>query len=212
MTKRSSRCSQHSQDKKIVNQIASVEEKNNNLIEVREELANLSHKDDPKYVLREAEKKMMGMEKKDFSAGGDDPVFKAMTLREFDNGTLLTLAASKETSTFAIDLMRKIQQEYVCVTASEKAVAELASACFIRALEMQRRIKAYLDIGTFTGIGVQYVSVLSKDLDRANRQYLTAIQTLGALRQPPMKLSIRTNTAVIGQNQMVQTNEINEPK
>ena len=56
------------------------------------------------------------------------------------------------------------------------------------------------------------MAVMGKELDRANRHYLTAIQTLRMLKQPPMQLNIRANTAVVGQNQIVQANTNNEPK
>jgi hypothetical protein len=65
-------------------------------------------------------------------------------------------------------------------------------------------------MGEITGNGVQYLGVLSKDLDRAHNQYLTAVQTLKSYRQPALQVNIKTRTAVIGNNQLVQTNEIND--
>lgn len=207
MTKNSSL---HTPKNEITSQLETNEIRD--IAKIRNELANLTNGDDPVRVLHEAEKRLMLMGKGNQDVGIDNPVFKAMTLREFENGTLLTTIVPSMFATLGIDLMRKIQQEYACVSESEKSIAELASTSYVRALDAQRRIKNYLDKGEFTGIGVQYVAVLSKELDRANRHYLTAIQTLRSLRQPPMQLNIRTNTAVIGQNQIVQTNENNEPK
>ena len=174
---------------------------------IKNEIANLTHKDDPNHVLKEAEKKMVSLDFESYGAKGDDPIFKAMTLREFDNGALLTTIMPSIFSTFAIDLMRKIQHEYSCISASEKATAELAAVSFIRALDAQRRIKNYLDMGEFTGTGVQYMAVMSKELDRANRHYLTAIQTLRMLKQPSMQLNIRADTAILGNNQLIQENK-----
>lgn len=189
----------------VTNEIRDIEK-------IRNELANLKNGDDPIRVLKDAEEKLMSMGNGNQGILVDNPVFKAMTLREFENGTLLTTIVPSMFATIGIDLMRKIQKEYACVSESEKSIAELASASFVRALDAQGRIKRYLDGGELTGIGVQYLAVMSKELDRANRHYLSAIQTLRSLRQPPMQLNIRTNTAVIGQNQIVQTNENNEPK
>lgn len=207
MPKRHSQSSRHSSK-----QIVKTKEIKRGLSEVKAEIANLTHKNDPNQVLKEAEKKMLSLDYDSYESNGDDPIFKAMTLREFDNGTLLTSIMPGMFSTFAIDLMRKIQQEYACIAASEKAMAELAAVSFVRSLDAQRRIKNYLDIGEFTAVGVQYMAVMSKELDRANRHYLTAIQTLRMLRQPPMQVNIKTNTAVVGQNQIIQANSNNEPK
>jgi hypothetical protein len=175
------------------------------------DLGRLTHKDDPVQVIEKA-KKEVALGNEQFTSSPDDVIFQALTLNEFDNGSLLCMATHQLYKTFGIDLMRKLQGEYGCLSASEKATAELASISFVRALDAQRRIKNYLDIGEFTAIGVQYMAVMGKELDRANRHYLTAIQTLRMLKQPPMQLNIRANTAVVGQNQIVQANTNNEPK
>ena len=45
------------------------------------------------------------------------------------------------------------------------------------------------------------MNVLSKEMDRANRQALTAFQTLVSLKQPPMKFQIKAEQAYLAQNQ-----------
>lgn len=179
---------------------------------VERKLSNLSHKDDPIQVIMAAEEILTSSNDNEFSSSFDNVLFKAMTLNEFTNGALLSMAVEGHCKTFAIDLMRKFQVEYGCSSPSEKATAELAAVSFVRTLDVQTRITKYLDIGTFTDIGVGYLAFLSKELDRANRHYLTAIQTLRMLRQPPMKLNIKANTAVVGQNQIIQANANNGPK
>ncbi len=182
------------------------------LATVKKDLNNLTNRYDPNQIISNAEKLLGSIDYDKYKPSNEDPLFKVMTLRELDDGGLLTLSVTENYKTFGIDLMRKFQTEYACSHASEKAMAELAAVSFIRILDIQRRITNYLDIGTFSGIGVQYVATLSKELDRANRHYLSAIQLLRTLHQLPMQVNIKTNTAVIGQNQIVQTNEINEPK
>lgn len=173
----------------------------------RTQLSKLTHRDDPTQVLLEAESMLTTMNIKTYDAKTNDPIFKAMTLKEFDNGAIFSMSIPDHQKTFGIDLMRKIQSEYECITASEKATAELASINFLQVLEIQRKMKNYLEIGSITGNGVQYLAVLSKELDRANRHYFTAVQTLKMLKQPPMQLNIKTNTTIVGQNQIVQNNE-----
>ncbi len=53
---------------------------------------------------------------------------------------------------------------------------------------------------------IKYLSVLSKELDRANRQYISALQTLYSLKQPPLSVSLKTDTAYLANQQVIQTN------
>lgn len=162
---------------------------------------------DPSYVLKKADELLLNPKEGGPTSDPSDLVFKALTLNEFNKGSLLSCSVSEHYKTFGINLMRELQEEYRCTTTSEKATAELAAVSFIRTLDLQRRLTNYLEIGKFTDIGVGYLSVLSKDLDRANRHYLTAIQTLRLLKQPVLQVNIRTDTAIVGQNQIVQNNE-----
>ena len=99
----------------------------------------------------------------------DSAVYKALTLHEFDHGVLLIECFKSELKTFVVDLSKQIQREYDCTTASQKATAELAASSYARTLQAQMMITRYLNIGTYTDLGVQYLHFLSKELDRANR-------------------------------------------
>jgi len=113
--------------------------------------------------------------------------------------------------TFGVDLLRRLQQEYGCETISEQATAELATINYIRTLEIQNHINGYLSIGTVTETGVKFLAVMSKELDRANRHYLTAMQTLKMLKQPSFNVNVKANTAIVGQNQLIQENQNVKP-
>lgn len=141
--------------------------------------------------------------------------FKAMTLFEFENGVLMSTTIAEQYKTFGIDMLRQLQKEYRCEGVSEKATAELVAVSYIRTLEIQHRINNYLELGTITTNGVGFLNIMSKELDRANRHYLTALQTLRTLKEQPLQVTFKTNTAIIGQNQIVQANsneQFNKPK
>lgn len=178
------------------------------LDEIKENLGKSKTGIDPDYVLEEADREITNKKVGPLALSPESKVFKAMTLLEFDNGMLMTTAVSEQYKTFGIDLMRNIQKEYNCQTQSEKATAELVAVNYIRTLEVQRRINNYLELGTISDTGVRFLDIMGKELDRANRHYLTAIQALKAMKQPQLELNIKANTAVIGQNQIVQTNKI----
>jgi len=156
--------------------------------------------------------------------------YKAVSINEFTNGILMCDAILDQFATFAIEMMRQLQQEYNCQTASEKATCELATMEFERTLEIRWQMKESLVYqralayshtcgqresivatkGVCTAcnrsrIEIQLYAQLGKELDRANRHYLTAIQTLRMMKQAPLNITIKAGTAVIGQNQVIQT-------
>lgn len=160
---------------------------------------------DAQYILRQAEKEIKDLEKqKKFTS--DTNYYKAMTLFEFDKGVLLINALPELFRAFALEFSKNLQSEFKCTTASEKSLAEVTSLNFIRTLFIQDRIRAYIGIGTITDTGVKYLDVLSKELDRANRHYLNSLQTLKMIKQPILEVNIKTQTAVVGQNQIIQSN------
>lgn len=137
----------------------------------------------------------------------DDPVFRAMTLSEFKNGGLMVSSIPDQYRTFAIDMSLRLQEDYNCTLQSEKALAELATINFIRTIEVQRKITNYLDMNSLNDNGVKYLAIMSKELDRANRHFIAAIQTLKMLKQPPVSVNVKATTAFVGQNQLIQENQ-----
>ena len=175
--------------------------------EIRNFFACMETGADPETVLQEAYKEIRKKKENRQKPTLESNLFQALTLVEFEKGWLMTFFTIPEQyKTFGVDMMRQLQKEYNCTTISEKATAELATISYIRTLGVQSRINSYLGKGELTEIGVKFLAVMSKELDRANRHYLTAIQALRLLKQPPMQINVSADTAIIGQNQVVQAN------
>lgn len=201
-------------DKQIGNENA-IEKKSEEIVEkpvatniddkIKETLKQYSLENDPKAIfarIREEHKNTKGH----LDISGESNIYKALTLFEFDKGILMTSAIPERYLTFCIDFSRNLQKEYHCESPSEKATAELVAINFVRTLEIQSKINAYLGKDEFSDMGVRYLAVLSKELDKANRHYLNSLQTLKMLKQPPLEVTIKTQTAIVGQNQIVQSN------
>ena len=174
----------------------------------KKKMAGLHTQYDPNSIEKLAEKELDS-----FTDGAIDPakpLFKALTLKEFDNGMLMTTVIPEQYRTLAVDMSRKLQKEYDCQNVSEKATCELVTVNFVRVLEIQRKLNNVLGLGTTTQNLNQYMAVLSKELDRANRHYQSILQTLRLMKQSPLQITVKAQTAVIGQNQLVQTNNNHE--
>ena len=162
--------------------------------------------DDPVVIRKNLKQKMLELIKKEPNHDTNEEMAQTLSIVEFDKGVLLSLTVPDTYRTFSIQFMRDLQKEYKCITESEKSLSESVVVNFVRTLYIQRKITDYLRIGSVTEIGVKYLSVLSKELDRANRHYLTALQALKAIKQPNFEVNVKTQTAVIGQNQVIQSN------
>jgi len=129
---------------------------------------------------------------------------QAMSLKEFDTSVLMVTGLTEEMRTFAQKLSLDYQARYACEDVTRKSLAELSAFNYCRILDTQKRIHSYLDRGTFTDIGVKYIATLSKELDRAERHYITSIQALEIGLQQPLSVSIKTNTANVANQQAIQ--------
>ena len=177
--------------------------------EAKEFIRKCAIGDDPVAIFEQAKRELddpTSSPKSGQELGTKSSLYKALTLFEFDKGILMASAIPERYRAFSIDFSRNLQKEYQCETPSEKATTELVAINFVRTLEIQYKITSYLSRDSVTDIGVRYLAVLSKELDKANRHYLSALQTLKMIKQPAFEVNIKTQTAVVGQNQIIQSN------
>ncbi len=139
-----------------------------------------------------------------------EKAISVLSLKEFSQGILLATSLLGHYRTFAIKLSNDLQIEYKCENPSEKTLAHNVAMNFTRTIAIQEKISDYLRLGTVSDVGVKYLDFLSKELDRANRHYLSSLQALKSIKQQPMNINIRTQTAVVGQNQLVHSNNNND--
>jgi len=100
-----------------------------------------------------------------------------------------------------INLRRNLIKEFQCVTYSEKVLVDLAAGAYARNLSLSSQLSHIANRKEITALTNSYISILSKEIDRANRQFITAIETLKQFRQPGLKVNIKTNNAFISQSQ-----------
>lgn len=139
---------------------------------------------------------------------GNSAIYKALTINEFQEGLLMNFGFPEEFHSLSIDLSIKFQEEYQCIKPSEKATAHLAAHSYCRILNLQGRINRYLERGEITIIGDKYLEFLSKDLDRAQRHYFNAIQTLKMMRQPSINITVKTKQANFAHNMVAQQGKV----
>ncbi len=104
---------------------------------------------------------------------------------------------------FAIEVAREIEKEYNCTNYSEKALVEVVAISYIRIIDTSRRLNNELGGAgqTITENKTKYLSLLSKQLDRANRQFISALTALKQIKAPEVKLNIKSKNTFLAQNQ-----------
>lgn len=128
-----------------------------------------------------------------------------------ETGYMLMKAVNEEHRGLALQMKRDLQEEFACKTVSEKMLVDLMVNAYIKKLRYSDKMEHNQQY-----IGHKYDSYrgyLSKEIDRAYRQFLSALETLKFMKQPAMKVNIKTNTAFVGENQQFNTKvENNEAK
>ena len=101
--------------------------------------------------------------------------------------------------------------EYNCTTASEKALAEVVVSAYARILECSQTMQDIALVKYSTNILNGLYAVISKELDRAHRHFITSLTTLRQMKAPQIDVRVNAKTAFIGGNQQFNTTQAAEP-
>ncbi len=138
-------------------------------------------------------------------------------LKESVNDVMLALSAhthfdivetfNQEYRGLAKELTVQLEKEYDCKTPSEKLLATLSANAYLRVVDNSKRLNN--DLGgpgtTINENKTKYYSMLSKQIDRAHRQFITSLTTLKQLKSPRIEMNIKTQNAFIAQNQQINS-------
>lgn len=119
-----------------------------------------------------------------------------------DTGYLLMESlGNKDYHGLAIQMRRELQQEFDCKKPSEKVLVDMVVNAFIKKLSYSKRME-----NNQKYIGAEYDgyrNYLSKEIDRAHRQFLSALETLKAIKQPSFNVNVKAQNAFVAQNQQL---------
>jgi|GEM_PF-1312819 len=136
----------------------------------------------------------------------NETVVKALTICGLDNHYPLAETVDQRYRPLVIKFARGLVREYNCQTPSEKALAQTVVSAYARILEYSRSLQACRKTDWFSHERNGFYSMLSKELDRANRQFVTALTTLKQIKAPSLEINVRTKAAFVAQNQQLNVN------
>ena len=147
----------------------------------------------------------------------DEKVTSVMYGFETDTHFVLMESFGERFRGGAKEVCKQFIRDLDCKTDAEKALAETAAVAFMRFLDASRRLNNCLDVNDYLSpVKTAYMAMLSKERDRAHRQYLSTVSMIKQLKAPTIEMNIKTNTAFVSQNQQINVpkapSENNEPK
>lgn len=149
--------------------------------------------------------------KKLLEAKLNDKLVQAAGIVNLENHYMLAETVNENKyRTLMIEVINQLIAEYDCRTATEKMLAQTAGWAYCRMIEYSYKFNGVTRQEFISHEKNGLYSLLSKEVDRATRQYLTAINTLRHLRQSPLNVTLKTKNAFVAQNQQVNAG-VKEP-
>jgi len=166
---------------------------------------------DPRYLLQKAGKtfaEFLAAPKldKELAAKFQRELEAAMPIVALDTHYLIAETVGENYRSFVIQFANDLIAEYQCDTPSEKALAENIAGAYGRILELCRRTHAAVNVDLISNENNCYYNMLSRELDHAQRQFLSSLLVLKQLKSPNLEVNIKAKTAFIAQNQQVNAN------
>lgn len=125
-----------------------------------------------------------------------------------ETGHILAESVPTRYRPFALQLKSDLEKEFDCKTASEIALVDQAVNAHIRKLSYSKLMEGHKEPEWLSHERVAFLNFYSKEVDRSHRQFISAIETLKFMRQPSLRVNIKTNNAFVSENQ--QFNNIKE--
>jgi len=118
-------------------------------------------------------------------------------------------SVSNKYAALTIEFCKQLIEEYDCKAASEKALAQVVANAFGRIMEFSNTLGKCRDLEYARNEVNGYYSIISKELDRANRHFASALAMLRQIKAPLLKINVTAKTAFIAKNQQLNVNQDN---
>lgn len=128
----------------------------------------------------------------------------------FDNDYTVSMTVNHRYAGLSIELRRNLIKNFACTTHAEKVLVDAVVAGYIRTLRVGEAFEAGLEGGSLYPEKINYMSMLSKELDRANRHLLTAYQALVQLKRPSLQVTVKAQQAFVAQAQQFNASKKEE--
>ncbi len=122
--------------------------------------------------------------------------------------TPLIVAIKEDFRPYALTMIKEVVKEYNCKTPSEKALCDMIINSYIKVLTYTAKFNSCVDAGEYISEErTKYLAMMSKELDRANRQFISALGMMRQIKSPSIEVNVKAKTAFVSQNQQINANQ-----
>jgi hypothetical protein len=127
----------------------------------------------------------------------------------FVNHYHLIPTADKQYAPLILNMTKQIEKDYNCCATDEKALAAVIAMAYIKIVDSSRMFSGWYENKERPSwdTSTKHLEMLSRQMDRANRQFLSAIAMLKQIKQPPIEVNIRTKNAFVAQTQQINADK-----
>lgn len=104
-----------------------------------------------------------------------------------------------------IELANQLIKEFQCTSHSERALAQVAAGSYARFMSLSKKLDHVTAIESASSEKNGYYGMIGREVDRAERRFLSAIMALKQIKSPTMNLQFKVGTAFVAQNQEINT-------
>jgi hypothetical protein len=140
---------------------------------------------------------------KELRARLQEEVGEALPIIALDTHYLIAEVVGERYRPFVITFVKQLIEEYQCKTPSEKALAQNVAVSYVRSIELSNRATSMARADSTSQEKNGYYGALSKELDRAQRQFTSSLLVLKQMKSPNLEVNIKAKNAFIAQNQQV---------
>ena len=139
----------------------------------------------------------------------DNHIFTKWLYLDNLNGSHLLLSEIFEWGEMinVVEFTNELIKEYWCNSYLEKSLCEVVALNYVKLLQISKCHSLKIKNPSISKEKNWIINSLSKDLERANRNYFSAFNTLKDLRKPAIKINVNSDIAIIWNNQQIN-NEI----
>lgn len=152
-------------------------------------------------------------EKKELQGKVNKSLAHAAAIISLDTHHLMAETVDKEKlRTFLIEVTDQLVKQYDCKTTAEKMLAQTAGWAYTQMIEYADKLNGLTRQEYLSNERTGYYSMLSKEVDRCYRRYITALTTLKHFKQPALSVTFKANNAFVAQNQQINAEGKSEIK
>ncbi len=145
-----------------------------------------------------------GAAKKELQDKVNKSLAHAAAVISLDTHHLMAETVDKEKlRTFLIEVTDQLVKQYDCKTPAEKMLAQTAGWAYTQMIEYGGKLNGLTRQEYLSNERNGYYSMLSKEIDRCYRRYITALTTLKHFKQPALSVTFKANNAFVAQNQQI---------